>query len=480
MAQPFAEPCSRGVIAAEPCPREQGRELASRTRRIVLAACIFASSMAFIDGSVLTVALPRLREYLGADFVSVQWVLNGSVLALASLTLIGGALADVYGRARVLAFGCLSFGLASVACALAPSLAWLIGARVVQGTAAAIVTPASLALIGAIYPREDRNQAIGVWAAASALTTAGGPILGGWLTENFGWPLVFWVNPPLAIVAVVLLRAFAPEDRREERRFDLIGAAILSVSLGALAWALSQIGPAEPRAGSTAPVALFVGAAILVAFGGIAAYVAWERRSDHAMTPPRLWRDRVFVGLNLATLLIYAGLSLMFFLLPFDLIERRHLSATEAGLVLLPFTLGVGLLSSAFGALADRIGARAMLVAGPLGAAIAYVWMALGNTASLWIGVIGPMTLLGLSFAVLITSLTATVMSSVEQKDEGLASGVNNTASRTAQLACIALAAGVGSYMSGYQIGLVAAAIASVAGAAVAAATVPSGSRDRR
>ncbi len=336
---------------------------------MVLTACIVASSMAFIDGSVLTVALPRLREDFGADLASVQWVLNGYVLALASLTLIGGALADVYGRARMLAVGCVVFGLASIACALAPSVGFLIAARVVQGMAAAVVTPASLALIGAIFPREERNQAIGVWAAASALTTAGGPILGGWLTERFGWPLVFWINPPLAVVAVGLLLAFAHQDRREARRFDVVGAVILAGSLGVLAWALSQIGPSEPGATSAAPAAVplaFAGVAVL---GGVAAYAVWERKSDHAMTPPRLWANRAFVGLNLATLLIYAGLSLMFFLLPFDLIERRGLSATEAGLALLPFTLGVGFLSSVFGRLADKIGTRTMLIAGPLGAA---------------------------------------------------------------------------------------------------------------
>jgi EmrB/QacA subfamily drug resistance transporter len=440
---------------------------------MVLAACIIASSMGFIDGSVLTVALPRLREDFGADYASVQWVLNGYVLALASLTLTGGALADVYGRGRVLAWGCVAFGLASIACALAPSLPWLIGARVVQGAAAAIVTPASLALIGAIYPREERNKAIGVWAAASALTTAGGPILGGWLTENFGWPLVFWINPPLALVAIVLLYAFAPEDRREERRFDVAGAIILSVSLGVLAWGLSQIGPASPARPS-----LFVAVAMFAAVSGIAAYAMRERKTDHAMTPPRLWRNRTFVGLNLATLLIYAGLSLMFFLLPFDLIERRGLSATSAGLALLPFTLGVGLLSSVFGALADRIGARAMLVAGPLSAALAYVWLALGQDASLAVGVLAPMALLGLSFAVLITPLTATVMSSVEDKDEGLASGVNNAASRIAQLVGIAIAAGSASFASGYEIGLLAAAIASAGGAITAA--VPSITRAQR
>ncbi len=312
-----------------------------------------------------------------------------------------------------------------------------------------------------------------MWAAASALTTAGGPILGGWLTENFGWPLVFWINPPLALIAVALLLGFAPEDRREKRPFDMPGAVILATSLGVLAWALSQIGPAEPT-GTPAPAALPITIAIVAALVGFAFYAVWESKSDRAMTPPRLWRNRAFVGLNLATVMIYAGLSLMFFLLPFDLIERRGLSATEAGLTLLPFTLGVGFLSSAFGALADKIGARAMLVAGPLAAALAFLWMALTTESSLMLGVLAPMTLLGLAFAVLITPLTATVMSSVEEEDEGLASGVNNTASRIAQLAGIALAAGLASFASGYEIAFLLAAVLSTGGAIAAAATVPS------
>jgi MFS family permease len=175
MAQPFVEPCSRGVIEVQPYSRALGRETPLLRRRMVLAGCVLASSMAFIDGSVLTVALPKLRAAVGADLAAVQWVLNGYVLALASLTLIGGALADTYGKARMLSIGCLLFGAASVGCALASSAAWLIAARVVQGVAAALLTPASLALIGATYPKDERNRAIGVWAAASALTTAAGP-----------------------------------------------------------------------------------------------------------------------------------------------------------------------------------------------------------------------------------------------------------------------------------------------------------------
>src|SRR3954470_5433638 len=254
MAQKHLDCRSRGVIDPEPCAGELGRKAPARRRRMVLTACVLASSMAFIDGTALPVVLPILRADFGADLASVQWVLNGYMLALASLILIGGALADVYGKARMLVVGCVLFGLASAACALAPSPAWLITARVVQGAAAAIVTPASLALVGATYPRAERNRAIGVWAAASALTTAGGPVLGGWLTETFGWPSVFWINPPLALVAVGVLLVFAPEDGRIQHRFDVIGAAILASALGALAWALSQIGPSEAHTTVGPPV----------------------------------------------------------------------------------------------------------------------------------------------------------------------------------------------------------------------------------
>src|SRR6266516_4426200 len=217
MVQPFADPCGRGVIEAQPCPRELRREIPARRRRVVLAACVLASSMALSDGSVLTVALPKLRAALDADLASVQWVINSYLLALAALTLIGGALADAYGKARMLSIGCLLFGAASGGCALAPSLGWLIGARVLQGIAAALLTPASLALIGASYPKNERTGAIGVWAAASALTSAAGPVFGGWLTDRFGWQAVFWINPPLAVATIALLWLSAPTDPQEPR-----------------------------------------------------------------------------------------------------------------------------------------------------------------------------------------------------------------------------------------------------------------------
>lgn len=482
MAQPFVEPCTEGVLTAEPYERAPGRPLPARRRNLVLGACVLASSMAFIDGSALTVALPALREDLGADLAAVQWVLNGYVLALASLTLIGGALSDAYGKARMLAIGCILFGLASIACALAPSAPWLIAFRVAQGVGAAILTPASLALIGAVFPREQRNRAIGVWAAASALTTAAGPVLGGWLTDVFGWQSVFWINPPLALAVVGLLIAVAPKDRRDRRRFDVIGAAILAAALAAIAWALSQIGPGDVHGGAAQDAAQAgaeslpgVIAAAMLGAAGLVAYAVWERATPHPMTPPRLVANRPFLGLSLSTLAVYAGLSIMFFLLPFDLVDRRGLQSTDAGLAFLPFTLGVGLLSRVFGGMADRLGARVMLIVGPATAAAAYAWMALGKEASLMLGVIAPMGLLGIAFAVLVAPLTASVMSSVAQDDEGLASGINNAASRIAQMAGVALAAGVAGFAVGYEIGLAAAAAASIAGALMIAATMPPG-----
>jgi EmrB/QacA subfamily drug resistance transporter len=473
MTQPFSDPCATGVVRAEPCPRELGRELSAPRRRVVLAACVVASSMAFIDSSVLTVALPSLRTAFGADLSTVQWVMNGYLLALSALSFIGGALADTHGKARILEIGCLLFGALSAACALSPSIGWLIGARVIQGSAAALVAPASLALIGATYPKDERAGAIGVWAAASALTSAAGPIAGGWLTGRFGWQAVFWINPPIAMISVALLWLSPAPDRIEPRRFDFVGAALIALSLGVLTWSLGQIGHGERRAAGTFGFEPWALAAGMLGLGGLGGYVAWERVSTHPMTPPRLAQNRAFVGLNAATLLIYAGLAIMFFLLPFELENRRGMTPAAIGLAFLPFSLGVGLLSRFFGALADSFGARRMLIVGAVGASAAYIWMALAQGAALIPGVVAPQALLGISFAVLVAPLTASVLSSVTGSDEGLASGINNAISRVAQLTGVALAAGLGTLSSGWQWGLFVAAALSASGALTTALEVP-------
>ena len=447
MAQPFVEPCSRGVIEAQPCPRELGREISPQRRRMVLAACILASSMAFIDASALTVALPRLRAAVGADLASVQWVLNGYVLALASLTLIGGALADTYGKARMLAIGCLLFGAASVGCAAAPSVAWLIAARVVQGIAAALVTPASLALIGAIYPKEERNRAIGVWAAASALTTAGGPGPGRLADRDVRLAGGILDQPAAGgssrSVSCGLTRPWTG-SRRAGSTWSV--RSIVAAALGALAWALSQIGRGEAGTAASSgrtPTIVARGRAWLRRPCPLRALGALDRPSDDAAAAgaePRLpgAQRRDPAGLCRG---LRSCFSCCRSIWSTGADCHRPLPDSHS----CPSRSASDCLSRLFGSLADTIGARAMLIAGPLGAALAYAWMALGQDASLLLGVIGPMTLLGISFAVLVAPLTASVMSSVQPADEGLASGINNAASRVAQLAGVAVAAGVGS-----------------------------------
>ncbi len=456
MPQPFRPPCQEGLIRAE--PRAVGREIAPFRRRMVLAACILASSMAFIDGSALTVALPALRQTLGADLGALNWVLNVYVLALASLTLIGGALADAYGKGAMLALGCALFGVASAWCALAPDIGVLIAARALQGVAAAILTPSSLALIGAVYPDDQRGGAIGVWAAASAITTAGGPLLGGWLVEQFGWQAVFWINPPLALAAAALTLSFAPPAPRTHRRFDFVGAALLAGGLGALAYGLSALGQAAIGADAASTL---IAAPVL-----LAGFLLFEARTRDPMMPLSIFRNHTFSALNAATLLVYAALALMFFLAPFHLSDVYRLAPIEVGAVFLPFTLGVGVLSRFFGAYADRRGARPLLIAGPLVAGAAFAWMALASAWGLEAGMIAPMALLGLGFAIWVAPLTASVIASLGKAQEGLASGVNNAVSRVAQLVGVAAAAALGASLSGFVAGMWLAAALAGLGAA--------------
>jgi MFS family permease len=300
--------------------------------------------------------------------------------------------------------------------------------RIAQGVAAAIVTPSSLALIGAIYPEDERNRAIGIWAAASALTTAGGPILGGWLTLTFGWQAVFWINPPIALAAIAVLMVFAEKDWLEERQFDIPGAIVLALALGTFAWILSSIGPTEvgAREGTFATSGTALALAAIAGVLSLVAYIVWERTTKHPMTPPHVFANKKFTGLNAATLLIYAAMSIMFFLLPFELVDRRGLSPMQAGMTFLPLTLGIGLLSHLFGGLADKIGARLPLIAGPLGASVAYVMMAGLRDAPIWLSVVVPMAVLGLAFALLVAPLTGAVMSSVGKEDEGRRSCLRN------------------------------------------------------
>lgn len=468
MAQILRPPCEDRPFGAH----TETADCATRNRPFVLAATILGSSMAFIDGSALTVALPALRADFDAGFAEVQWVVNAYVLSLAAFALIGGSLADRIGRRAVFNAGCAVFAFASLACALAPSLGLLTVARFAQGIGAALLTPASLALLSSVYPKAERGAAIGAWAAASAITAAGGPVLGGWLTERFGWPSIFFLNLPLAVVAVALALRYAPDARAVEtvkRSLDWTGAALAAAGFGLAAFGLVALGEGRGTGGPSPALLLGAGVAMLALFA------LWETRTEAPMTPPALFASAAFSGLNLATLLMYAALSVMFFLLPFDLIERRGYTATEAGLALLPFSLLVGILSRWIGGLADRAGPRGPLTLGAIASTTGYGLIAFAPAdGGYWTSVFPGMAALGLGFAIVVAPLTSAVLSVVDEEEQGTASGVNNTASRVAQLLGVAgaaaLAAGLQAPM---PVAMALCAALTLAAAAVFATTAP-------
>ena len=326
------------------------------------------------------------------------------------------------------------FTLASVACALAPTVGLLVGARVVQGIGAALLVPQSLALITANFPKDIRGRAIGTWAAASAMTTALGPPIGGFLIDLLSWRVAFWINLPIAAIAVWLTYAHVPESRDETARgaVDWQGALAATLGFGAITYGLIGIGEADGATPWPAVVGIVIGLLL------IAAFVAIERRAINPVMPPALFRSRVFTGGNIVTVLLYGALSGSLFLLPFDLLVRRGLSVADAGLAFLPLGLIIGFLSRPMGALADRRGPRTFLTVGPLLVAAACVGLALG-LADFWIGVMIPLVALSLGMAIVVSPLTTAVMNAAEEGKSGAASGVNNAASRLAGVIAVAV-----------------------------------------
>lgn len=413
------------IEADAPCPRE--------ARPFVLAAMIVASAMAFIDGSVVTIALPVLRADLGAGFSALQWVVNAYALLLGGLILVGGAAGDRFGRRRVFMLGVVVFASASIVCALAPSMSFLIAARGVQGVGAALLVPQSLAIIAASFPKKVRGRAIGIWAGASAITTAMGPPVGGFLIDALDWRVVFWINVPLSLVALGLAARFVPESRNETLSgpLDWGGGALAIAAFGALTVGLTL---------STEAQASRLAWSALIALGalGVAAFTAVEARAANPLTPLSLFRARAFTAANVVTLFVYGALSGILFLLPFDLMARRGMSATEVGLTMLPIGLIIGVGSRVSGAVADRYGPRLLLAAGSALVAIAAAGLAWGEE-TVWLGVVAPVTVLSLGMALVAAPLTTAVMNAVDDRHAGAASGVNNAASRLAGLFAVAI-----------------------------------------
>lgn len=463
-------------MAAEHVSAGQGStgslQMGTPRGRWVLLAAVLGSGIALLDATVVNIALPTLGRELGADFADLQWTVNGYVLTLAALILLGGSLGDRFGRRRVFVLGAVWFGTASLLCGLAPDVEALIAARVLQGVGAALLTPGSLALLQASFVPADRGRAVGAWSGLGGIAAAVGPFLGGVLVE-VSWRLIFLVNVPLCAIVVAVALRHVPESNDPEAlpRIDVAGAVLGAAGLAGVTYALVAAGE---RGAST-------GVLVSGTLGGVAlaAFVIVERRSRAPMLPVELFASRQFTAANLVTFVVYAALAGVLFLLVMHLQVVAGFAPLAAGTALLPVTVAMLLLSSRAGALAGRIGPRLPMTVGPLLCAAGVLLMRrIGPRASYVLDVLPAVSVFGLGLAATVAPLTITVLAAASDRHVGVASGVNNAVARTAGLLAVAvlpLAAGLtdaaapAAFEKGFDLAMLLAAALLGTGAAVAA-----------
>jgi EmrB/QacA subfamily drug resistance transporter len=433
----------------------------------ILAACILASSLAFVDGSVTNVALPAIGKSLEAGSADLQWVINAYLLPLSALLLLGGAAGDLYGRARLLVIGTLLFAAASILCACAPDLGWLLAGRALQGIGAAVLMPNSLAILGASFSGEARGRAIGIWASVGAVMAAAGPVLGGWLIDGVGWRWIFLINLPLAAGAIALSLLYVRDSHDRDRpALDIPGGVLATLALGALTWGLT-IGSGRAGWTNAAMIGVAAGTVLMLAFVWIE-----ERRGEKAMMPLAMFGSSSFIGLTLLTLLLYGALGALVVLLPYFLIQASGYTAIQAGSALVPLAIILALASPLMGRLAGRMGPRLPLTIGPLIVACGFLFeLRMDAQTSYWTVVLPAIVVISIGMAGAVAPLTNAVLGAVDGRHTGSASGFNSAIARAGGLIATALLGGVlgargAELVSGFHTAVLACAIASAGAAA--------------